>query len=112
MHKLTILFEPPDEWLSFEQDWQKFLGLAEQMPGLRRELIGRVQQVVHGGGGNPCVLIHELLFDTKAALEAALKSPQGEAAGQWLQTFTRGRITLLISEHQEAQQDEFRRAKA
>ena len=44
MHKLIILFESPDDEQAFQLGWQKFLGLAEQLPGLRRETVSRVAQ--------------------------------------------------------------------
>ncbi len=109
MYKLIILFSSPDKMGAFEQDWQKFLSLAEKMPGLRREAVSRVERTVFALAGEPIYKIHELLFDSKDALEAAINSPAGQAAGQWLQEFTRGRVMILTAEHLEAVKEDFRK---
>jgi len=116
MHKLIVLFEPPDygravtyhDEQAFQLGWQKFLGLAEKMPGLRRETVSRVERVLFGKPEGGHVLLHELLFDSKEALEAAMQSPEGQAAGTFLQSFTGGRVMLLLAEHMEAGAGDFR----
>ena len=109
MHKLIVLFEPPDDEQAFQLNWQKFLGLAEKMPGLRRETVSRVERMLFGKSEGELVLIHELLFDSKEGLEAAMQSPEGEAAGTFLQSFTGGRVMLLLAEHMEAGAGDFRK---
>ncbi|MCJ7585504.1 MAG: EthD family reductase, partial [Anaerolineales bacterium] len=99
--------ETPDDEQAFQLNWQKFLGLAERMPGLRRETVSRVERVLFGKSEGELVLIHELLFDSKEALEAAMQSPEGQAAGAYLQSFTGGRVVLLTAEHLEAGEKEF-----
>jgi uncharacterized protein (TIGR02118 family) len=109
MHKLTIFFYPPvhDQEFQFQRDWQKFMGLAEKMPGLRRETVSDVDDYVHGMPGHRYTKIHELYFDSRKALDAALGSDAGQAAGAWLHEFTKKRFTLLIAEHKEALPEEF-----
>ena len=107
MHKLIVLFEPPGDEQAFQLGWQKFLGLAEKMPGLRRETVSRVERVLFGKSESGYVLLHELLFDSKEALEAAMQSPEGQAAGAYLQSFTEGRVVLLTAEHLEAGEKDF-----
>jgi len=109
MHKITIIFYPPlaGHEAEFQSDWQKFMGLAEKMPGLKRETVSDVQQFIYGSLGHRYDKIHELYFDSRAALDAALSSEEGQAAGAWLHQFTRKRFTLLIAEHKEALPDEF-----
>ncbi|MFH1908994.1 MAG: EthD family reductase [Chloroflexota bacterium] len=115
MHKLIILFESPENGRAvtyhneqaFQLGWQKFLGLAEKMPGLRRETVSRVAQRLFGKPEGGIALIHELLFDSKEALEAAMASPEGQAAGAFLQSFTGGKVVLLIAEHLEAGEKDF-----
>jgi uncharacterized protein (TIGR02118 family) len=117
MHNLIILFELPDNGRAvtyhneqaFQLNWQKFLGLAERMPGLRRETVSRVARVLFGKPEGGYTLVHELLFDSKEALEAALQSPEGQAAGTFLQSFTGGRVMLLLAEHMEAGAGDFRK---
>jgi uncharacterized protein (TIGR02118 family) len=109
MHKLIVLFETPDDEQAFQLNWQKFLGLAEKMPGLRRETVSRVEWMLFGKSEGGYVLLHELLFDSKEALEAAMQSPEGQAAGTFLQSFAGGRVMLLLAEHMEAGAGDFRK---
>ena len=99
MHKLVILFEPVENPDEFETRWPKFLKLAEEMPGLRREAFSRVTHFLYG---QPTYTqVHELFFDNQAAAEFALESTAGQLAGQLLQQMTNGRINLFIAEHKE-----------
>jgi len=107
MYKLIILFEHPIDEQEFQENWQKFMSLAEKLPRLKREVVSRVQDTIHSPGENHITRIHELLFDSRDALETAMGSPAGQVAGQFLQAFTLGRVTLLIAEHMEAYEREF-----
>jgi uncharacterized protein (TIGR02118 family) len=111
MYKLVILFLPPFAWTSFEPGWQKFLGLAEQMPGLRKEMVGDVDELVFGPTNMNYKKIHELYFDSREDLENALKSEEGQEAGQWLHSFTRGRFILMFAKHMQATPDEFKKKR-
>jgi len=111
MYKLVILFLPPLAWSSFDQGWQKFLGMAEQMPGLRKEVIGDVDERVFGPPNMNYKKIHELYFDSREELDSALNSEEGQKAGQWLQSFTQGRFLLMIAKHMEATPEEFKKQK-
>ncbi len=111
MYKLVIFFLPPHSWVGFEQGWQKFLGLAEQMPGLRKEVVSDVDETVFGPPDLNCRKIHELYFDSRQALEAALNSEAGQEAGQWLHSFTQGRFLLVIARHMEATPEQFKKPK-
>jgi hypothetical protein len=98
MHKLIILVEStttPD----FHMFWPRFLHAAENMPGLRREATSRVSQVLYGN--LQCALVHELYFDTYAALQTGLASEPGKEAGRLLQEMTGGSVRLLIADHSE-----------
>lgn len=109
MYKMVILFEQPLDEQNFQDNWQKFMGLAEKLPRLRREIVSRVEQVVHAPDGRQYTRIHELVFDSRDALETALQSKAGQAAGQFLQAFTFGRMVLLTAEHMEAGEKDFRK---
>jgi uncharacterized protein (TIGR02118 family) len=109
MYKLVILFEQPLDELEFQVNWQKFMGLAEKLPRLKREVVSRVQQVIHAPDGRQYTRIHELIFDSRDALEAGLQTPAGQLAGQFLQAFTQGRMVLLTAEHMEAEEKDFKK---
>jgi uncharacterized protein (TIGR02118 family) len=107
MRKLVILIEPPADEEVFGETWPQFLRLSEQMPGLRREASSAVDEVLYGN----CrpVLIHELFFDSLEAIQEAMSSPEGRAAGERLQRMTGGRMTLLIADHKEDELENIRR---
>lgn len=108
MYKLIILFGQPANPLDFLTGWQAFLHMAEQMPGLRRETVSLVEDVIYDGGKPRPFKIHELYFDDRAALDAALASAAGQQAGEWLHQFTGGNFILLTAPHQEATEKEFK----
>ena len=110
MYKLVILFLPtltsPN---AFAEGWQKFLKLAEKMPGLRKEAVSDVEELVFGPVSMNYKKIHELYFDSREALETALNSEEGQKAGQWLHSFTQGQFLLMVSRHMEAKPEEFKK---
>ena len=99
MHKLVILVETPEDEKAFDEAWPNFLHKSEQMPGLRREAICRVEHLIFGEY-QPW-LLHELFFDSVDAIQKAMSSPEGQAAGQALQQMTGGRVALVIADHKE-----------
>jgi len=109
MYKLVILFLPPFAWATFEKGWQKFLGMAEQMPGLRKEVIGDNEELIFGPKSMNYKKIHELYFDSREDLDAALASEAGQKAGQWLHSFTQGQFLLMVAKHMEATPEEFKK---
>lgn len=98
MHKLVILLPNTIDSQKWEQHWHDFLRLAEQMPGLQRESSSIVQVII---SGQAYERMHELYFEDYTALELALYSAMGQAAGKMLHHLSDGRATLFIAEHQE-----------
>lgn len=99
MYKLIIMIEPEVDREALFAGWPRFLEFAETLPGLER----LVSAPVHGylvGAFNP-VMVHELIFDSRGALEKALASEQGIAAGETLQRITGGAVSLLVAGHLE-----------
>lgn len=96
MVKLSILYLQPEDPQAFEERYNFNLSLMEQLPGIRR----RQACVVLGGPGgkSPYYRTLELYFDDFPALDAALLSPQGRAAGQDLMAFAADRAQLVFSE--------------
>ena len=99
MHKLVILIETPEDEKAFDEAWPEFLHNSEQMPGLLRESSCRVEHLIYGDY-QPW-LLHELYFDSVAAIQTAMSSPEGQTAGQILQEMTRGRVAIVIADHKE-----------
>jgi uncharacterized protein (TIGR02118 family) len=109
MYKLVIVFYASTAWATFEQSWQKFLGLAEQMPGLCKEVVSDPDQIVFGSPNQKIRKIHELYFNSREDLEAALNAEAGQKAGQWLHSFTQGQFILMIAKHMEAVPAQFKK---
>lgn len=100
MHKLVVVLRRSPDSDAVERSWsEKFVPLAEQMPGVRRVIVGRT---VGGPGVIPQVLlVHELLFDDLESLRRAMTSPEGQAAGRALMGFAATTSDLIFSEHLE-----------
>ncbi len=99
MFKLVVLIEAQDDLVRFENDWPKFLALAEKMPGLIKESKSPIHSRLYGR--LDVSMIFEMFFESFDALKAAMKSSEGVAAGKMLQTITDGNVTLLYSDHLE-----------
>jgi uncharacterized protein (TIGR02118 family) len=100
MHKLMLIFHPPDDPERFELQWsEEFVGQAERMPGVRRVAVSRVEGGL--GGRTQVRLVHEFFFDDLPSLEHALKSQEGQAAGRTLMAFAGDYVTVLFAEHME-----------
>ncbi len=100
MRKLLLLFKAVPDDLTLQRRWsQEFVPLAEAMPGVRRMV---VNQNLSGPTGSPdYMLIHELYFDSQAALTAAMQSEAGVRAGQKLIEIARDSVIILFADHQE-----------
>jgi uncharacterized protein (TIGR02118 family) len=99
MHKLVILVELPQDSSTFEETWPQFLHLSERMPGLLREATCHVEYVLFGD--YQPALLHELYFESVEAIQQAMGSPEGQAAGEILQRMSGGRLSLFIADHKE-----------
>jgi uncharacterized protein (TIGR02118 family) len=109
MYKLIILIEKQDDWGAYDDTWPQFLHHAESMPGLLREVTCRVDTVLYGS--STFAIIHELHFESREALQEAMSSQAGRAAGKVLQSMTGGRMTLLFADHKEDEMENIRRYK-
>lgn len=97
MVKLVALYKRPDDPEAFEHHYtETHLPLVRKMPGLRRLEAGRITGAV--GGEAPYFLIAEMYFDDQEALRAALRSPEGRAAGEDLQRFAAGMVTMMYTQ--------------
>jgi uncharacterized protein (TIGR02118 family) len=71
------------------------LPLIATVPGLRST---RVRRVTHAYGDSDLVLVAELAFDDRAALDAAVASEEMRAAGRNLRDIAPGLATLVVVE--------------
>jgi uncharacterized protein (TIGR02118 family) len=102
--KLIVLYTQPENPEDFDRQYfQTHVPLAEKMPGLRRMEVSKITGNMMGGS-SPYYMIAELLFDNAEALNAAMSSPEGKAAGKNIMGFAANYITMLTSEVAQPEQ--------
>ncbi len=96
MVKLVILFKQPADEAVFETRYNQNLALLEKLPAIRR----RQACLVLGSpaGKSTYHRILELYFDNFEALDQALRSEQGRAAGSDLMQFAGHDTELIFAE--------------
>ena len=95
MAQLVVVYNAPADPVAFDRYYrQTHIPLARKIPGLRSYVIsnGPVQALA----GVAPHLIAILQFDSLADLNAALASPQGQAAAADLSNFASAGATVLI----------------
>jgi uncharacterized protein (TIGR02118 family) len=85
--------EALDEFMRRYHD--EHLPLMAKVPGLRETF---VEEVVQHFYGEDIVLVTRMLFDDRAAMDAAMTSDEMRAAGRNLREVAPGIITLVITE--------------
>jgi uncharacterized protein (TIGR02118 family) len=96
--KLVALYQEPADPAAFDEAYfNTHLPLIEKVPGLQKTNITRFTRTLMGEG---YYLMAELHFVDGEALKAALKSPEMAAAGENLNSFAAGLVTLMFAEEQ------------
>jgi uncharacterized protein (TIGR02118 family) len=95
MAQLLVLYNTPADPIAFDRYYHAtHIPLAKKIPGLRSyEINGGPVQALAGSAPH---LIATLNFDSMADLNAALASPEGQAAAADLPNFASAGATLLI----------------
>lgn len=97
MVKLIAIYSKPSDVAAFETHYREVhTPLARKLPGLRKLEISRAAGAV---GGEPRYhMISEMYFDDMPALKAALKSPEGQAAGKDVMGFAGNILHMMFAE--------------
>ncbi len=96
MATLLVLYKTPADPAAFDRYYaETHIPLAKKVPGLRSYRVSK------GGVGSPAGasnihLVATLTFDSMAALQAGLTSPEGGAAAGDLANFASGGVDLLM----------------
>jgi len=101
MAQVFVLYNTPADPAAFDRYYRdKHIPLAKKIPGLRSYSIndGPVQALA----GTAPYLIAILTFDSIAAVNAALTSPEGQAAAADLPNFASSGATLLLCDTKAA----------
>ena len=105
MVTLLALYKAPDDKEAFEKHYKEtHTPLTAKMPGLRKFEVMRVKKMITPPTSTlaeqPYLLV-KLYFDDKAALDSAMKSPEGTAAAQDLMGFAGKLVSMVIGEIEE-----------
>ena len=100
MIKLIALYKKPTDVNAFEEHYANVhIRLVEKIPGLRKTEWTRMLAAPDGAA--PYYMMYEMYFDNMAAYQAAMKSPENQAAGQDLLSFAKDIVTLMVAETYE-----------
>lgn len=98
MIQLTVLYGQPQDSAAFDRHYQQtHAALAQKIPGIKGYVTNK-PAALNPQEPSPYYLIADLYFENMAALQAALQSPEGQAAAGDLQSFASGGAALVIGE--------------
>ena len=102
MASLVVLYKTPKDPVAFDNHYaEKHIALAKKIPGLRRYEISR-GPVGAPGGASGVHLVATLVFDSMAAIQSGLGSPEGQAAAGDVPNFATGGADMLMFDSKEA----------
>jgi uncharacterized protein (TIGR02118 family) len=101
MAQLLVLYKTPKDAAAFDKYYfEKHVPLAQAIPGVRKYEVSQ-GPVNTPAGPSDVYLVAILQFDSLAALQQALGSPQGQAAAGDLPNFASGGVELLMFDSRE-----------
>ncbi len=96
MALLIAVYKTPKDKTAFDRYYREtHAPLAKKVPGLKAYEISKGPVVMPGGASN-VHLVAILTFDSMAALQAGLASPEGRAAAGDLANFADGGADLMM----------------
>lgn len=97
--KLVALYKQPADPEAFDDAYfNTHIPLIQKVPGLQKTVLTRFTRTVMG---DPVYLMAEMYFEDLDALKAGMKSPEMQVAGENLNQFAAGLVTLLWGEEQQ-----------
>ena len=98
MIQFTVLYAQPQDPAAFDRHYREVhVPLANKLPGLKGYTVHKPTSL-DPREQSPYYQIADLYFDSPQALQAALISPEGQAAAGDLQNFATAGVTLLAGE--------------
>jgi uncharacterized protein (TIGR02118 family) len=98
MVKLVVAYGTPEDPAAFDAYYAStHTPLVHAIPNLRRFEAGKILGTPDGAPA-PFYFLAELSFDSAEALQAAMGSPEGQAAGADVPNFASGGATLMIAQ--------------
>lgn len=100
MIRLTVLYGVPDDPEEFERYYREVhIPLARKMTGLKGWTIGKCQ-AAEPNAAPPYYMIVGLYADSRAAMEAILRSPEGQATVADVSNFATGGATFFYDDEE------------
>jgi uncharacterized protein (TIGR02118 family) len=100
MVRLIALFDRPEDTDSFDAHYRDVHApIVRRYPGLRELRVTRPAAV---GRSTAPYLVAEMVFDTRAELDAALVSEPGIESGRDLRSFAGAGVTMFIADDDSA----------
>lgn len=97
MVKLIALYKKPSDTEAFDNHYKnKHTPLILKMPGLQKLEVSKITGAI--GGEAKFYILAEMYFESEDALNAAMASPEGKAAGKDLMEFAGGLVQMMIAE--------------
>lgn len=94
--KLVALYKQPLDAAAFDEAYfNSHMPLISRVPGLKKTIITRFTRTLVGEG---YYMMAEMFFADADALKAGMKSPEMAAAGENLNTFAEGLVTLMFAD--------------
>ncbi len=98
--KLIALYKQPADPSNFDQAYfNTHLPLLARVPGLQKTMVTRFTRNL---SGESFYMMAEMYFADKDTLKAAMKSPEMAAAGENLNSFAGGLVSMLYGEEEPA----------
>ena len=96
MAQLVVTYKTPKDPAAFDKYYaETHIGLAKKIPGLRKYQINQ-GPITALAGASDAYLVAILTFDSAAAIQAGLGSPEGQAAAGDLPKFASGGADLIL----------------
>lgn len=98
MLRLLVLYGQPQDPAEFDRYYrERHIPIAQQMRGLKKWTIGKVAGTPDGSPA-PYYYVADLYLEDRAALDALLASPEGQAAVADVPNYATGGVTFLLTE--------------
>lgn len=97
MVRLIALYSPPADAAAFDEHYRSVHApIVARYPGIRETRLTRLA----GLGDRPAshYLMAEMVFDSRADLDAALASEAGRESGRDLRSFAQAGVTLFVAD--------------
>ena len=96
MAEILVIYKTPKDPAAFDRYYaETHIPLAKKLPGLRKYQVSQ-GPVASAAGPSGVHLIATLTFDSVAVVQAALASPEGQAAAADLPKFATGGADILF----------------